>query len=104
MANKEAPIQAWLRTELSKIYGDKIVYIKYPASQYSQRGVADLIFCIHGMYVAIEVKTEVGKPTALQQKFGESVQKAGGYFEIMYGKDRNVIKRIVDYIEPVICI
>ena len=98
MANKEAPIQAWLRQELAKIYGEHLVYIKYPASQYSQRGVADLIFCIYGLYIAIEVKTDVGKPTALQEKFGESVNKAGGYFEIMYGKDKNVINRIRNYV------
>jgi hypothetical protein len=99
MANKERPIQDWCRQELAKIYGDKLVYVKYPASQYSQRGVADLIFCIHGLYIAIEVKTDVGMPTALQLKFGENISKAGGFFGILYGRDVHMIERIVRYVD-----
>lgn len=94
MANKENIPQTWLRTRLKEIFGKACVYIKYPASQYSSRGVSDLIFCIHGLYIAVEVKTETGKPTSLQKKFGEDVKAAGGFFTFMYGKDEKVVDAI----------
>ena len=95
---KEAGIQLWVRKELEKIYDDNLVYIKYPASQYCQRGVADLLFCIYGLYVAIEVKTDTGKPTKLQERFGKKVQDAGGYFTFIYGKDQRVIDQLRTYV------
>jgi len=98
MSNSENVIQSWARSRLKDIYGQHCVYIKYPASQYSSRGVSDLIFCIHGLYIAIEVKTEKGRPTALQKKFGADVQQAGGFFSFMFGKDENVISQIKAYI------
>jgi len=85
--NKEAGIQKWVRDRLQNEYGDNCVYIKYPAGHYSTRGVSDLIFCIHGLYVAIEVKTSVGGLTALQKKFLERVKVAEGLAFVIYGKD-----------------
>lgn len=91
---KEAVVQKWVREQLEKEYGDLMVYIKYPAGQYSTRGVSDLIFCIVGQYVAIEVKTETGKLTKLQKRFGDNVIKAGGIFYTIYGKDDEVIELV----------
>lgn len=94
MSNNEAMIQVWVREQLQKTYGDKCVYIKYPAGQYSTRGVSDLIFCIHGLYVAIEVKTDTGKVTKLQRKFLEAVNIAGGISFVVYGKSVSMMENI----------
>jgi len=96
---KEAVVQKWVREELEKWYGYRCVYLKYQAGQYATRGVSDLIFCIDGQYVAVEVKTETGKLSKLQQKFGDSVNKAGGMFFVIYGKDKAVINDIIEYVK-----
>ena len=95
---KEAVVQKWVRDQLQKEYGEYCVYIKYHAGQYATRGVSDLIFCIHGIYVAIEVKTETGTPTKLQLRFLNSVKTAGGVAAIIYGKDQDRINAIIKQI------
>ena len=45
---------------------------------YGANGIADIICCIKGLYVAFEVKRPGAKPTALQIRWLESVNKSGG--------------------------
>lgn len=96
---KEATIQKWVRDQLDKEFGDYCVYIKYPAGPYSSKGVSDLIFCVHGYYVAIEVKTDIGKATALQTRFCDAIKAAGGLAYIIYGKDNLLINQVIDDIK-----
>lgn len=93
---KESIIQKWVRDQLHNEFGPFCIYIKYPASQYSSKGVSDLIFCIYGFYVAIEVKTDVGKLTLLQKRFIENIRTAGGLGYVIYGKDTVLIKEIIN--------
>jgi len=45
---------------------------------YGQAGVPDIIACIKGRFVAIEVKRPGEKPTPIQEAFLESITKKGG--------------------------
>ena len=45
---------------------------------YAQAGVPDIIACIKGRFVAIEVKRPGQKPTPIQEAFLESITKKGG--------------------------
>lgn len=99
MGTKEAPVQKWVRDQMDQRYRGKCVYIKYHAGQYATRGVSDLIFCVHGLYVAIEVKTDTGKPTKLQEIFLEKIRDAGGIAHIIYGKDAMKMADIFNEIE-----
>ncbi|MGW8177832.1 MAG: VRR-NUC domain-containing protein [bacterium] len=96
---KEATIQKWVRDQLAATFGIKCVYVKYHAGQYASRGVSDLLFCIHGRFVAVEVKTETGKATPLQINFINNVIQAGGLGYVIYGRDANKIREIIDDIE-----
>ena len=42
------------------------------------RGVSDILICYRGIFMAVEVKLQGKKPTALQRKFLDDVVKAGG--------------------------
>jgi len=95
MANKESAVQKWVRDRIALEFGHSAVYLKYPAGQYSSRGVSDLVYCIHSLYVAIEVKTETGKLTALQARFSNQVIEAGGLAYVIYGKDESKLKEII---------
>ena len=51
---------------------------KQHGSQFGTSGLPDIIACIGGRFVAFEVKTEVGKLTALQSATLGKIQAAGG--------------------------
>ena len=45
---------------------------------YGTAGIPDIIACINGKFVAFEVKTEIGKTTALQDATIRKINAAGG--------------------------
>lgn len=53
-------------------------------------GVSDLCFLRNGMFFALELKAEKGRPSESQFEFCAAVKDAGGYAEIGYGLDRSL--------------
>lgn len=53
--------------------------VVFPIQQRSIIGDPDLICCIRGNFVAIELKSQEGKLSALQQHKLEAVRQAQGY-------------------------
>lgn len=47
-------------------------------------GVPDLLCCVNGYFVGIEVKSEKGKPSALQIWNIEKIREAGGVAIVLY--------------------
>ena len=45
---------------------------------YGTAGIPDIIACIDGRFFGFEVKTETGKPTALQETTIRKINNAGG--------------------------
>lgn len=45
---------------------------------YAKAGVSDILACIRGRFVAIEVKKQGGKPSALQLNFIDAINSIGG--------------------------
>ena len=45
---------------------------------YAKAGVSDILACIKGRFVAIEVKRPGNKPTAVQLQFIKAVNSIGG--------------------------
>lgn len=50
-------------------------------------GTPDLLCCIGGLFVAVEIKSEKGKPSALQTYTLSQIEKAGGVAALLYPKD-----------------
>ena len=44
----------------------------------TKRGVADLLACFNGRFIALELKDKDGVPSAQQLKFLEKIHEAGG--------------------------
>ncbi len=61
---------------------------------YAQAGVPDIIACIKGKFVAIEVKRPGKKPEPIQEAFLESITKKGGlaFWADNLDKVKNIIK------------
>lgn len=68
-------------------------YVKYFGCTFTQAGVADILACVNGKFVAIEVKAENGKPSELQKYHQEQVKKSGGIAYILYPKDFEQFKK-----------
>lgn len=70
-------------------FGTRLVTVKYHGSEYGEAGVSDLLCCLDGAFIAVEVKhpdTKHGKagPTLKQQAFGNRIERAGGVFAVCY--------------------
>lgn len=53
-------------------------YVKFFANGYTKKGVPDLLCCVNGYFLAIEVKAENGKATDLQKWNIEKIRFCGG--------------------------
>lgn len=70
----------------------KTWHFKHWAGAYSQKGIPDIIGCINGRFVGIEVKASKGKPSPLQIRAVENIRKAGGYADIVYPEQFDQLK------------
>lgn len=60
-------------------------FIKYWAgSQFTKSGIPDILACINGYFVAIEVKGQNGKPSELQLHTIKKIREAGGFAFVLY--------------------
>lgn len=99
MSNKEAEVQRWVRENIEKAFEGYVYAFKVPQGQYtSRRGIPDLVFSIHGRFVAIEVKSVGGSLTKLQQFEIDKICKAYGRAFTIYGKDAGALKEIIEAI------
>jgi hypothetical protein len=62
-------------------------FFKHWAGAYSPKGIPDIIASVKGRFVGIEVKASNGKPSALQIRNIDLINKSGGYGVILYPKD-----------------
>ena len=85
MANaSEAVVQRKLVAELNNSF--PAIYVrKIHQSQFSHNGIPDLVGCLRGEWFAIEVKTDKGKPTKLQERELRFIKEAGGIALVCYG-------------------
>ena len=67
---------------------------KEHGGMYGTAGIPDIIACVNGRFVAFEVKTEIGKTTALQDATIRKIHKAGGTAVVVRSVDevRNIIE------------
>lgn len=71
-----------IRPHLEKTYQARV--IKIHSSPFSEAGVADLLCCIEGRFVALEVKKKGNEPTPIQFSFLRSIRRAGGKAGVVY--------------------
>lgn len=64
---------------------------------YGKSGTPDIIACVNGNFVGIEVKREGAKPTKLQERRIKQIQEAGGI--AIWGTAEKVIKELREMLE-----
>ena len=58
-------------------------------------GVPDILVCINGKFLGVEVKAENGKPSELQLYNIEQIRKAGGIAIVLYPQQYEEFQRLV---------
>lgn len=72
-------------------------FLKYWAgAQFTKSGIPDILACVNGYFVAIEVKAQNGKPSELQLYNIGQIQKAGGFAYVVYPSGWERLKDILD--------
>ena len=75
--SKEQDIQTKIKNYISSIGGLPVKFNNIGI--YAKAGVSDILACIKGKFVAIEVKKPGGKPSKLQEQFINAVNSIGGF-------------------------
>lgn len=75
-------------------------FIKYWAgSQYTKSGIPDLLCCVNGYFLAIEVKGKGGRVSPLQRHQIQQIIKAGGDAMVSYPEDWEDLKAFILFLE-----
>lgn len=70
-------------------------FVKYFGCGFTQAGVPDLLCCLNGRFIAIEVKAENGKPSPLQIHNIKKIRESGGIAVIAYPKDFDALSVLI---------
>ena len=71
--------------------------IKYWAgSQFTKSGVPDILACVNGYFVGIEVKAQTGRPSELQLHTINKIREAGGFAFVLYPSGYETFKKFVE--------
>lgn len=80
-------------------------FIKYwGGAQFTKSGVPDLLVCCNGFFLGVELKAPKGKPSELQLWNIEQIKKAGGFALVLYPKDFDNFKKLIELLlkeEPI---
>jgi hypothetical protein len=88
-----------MREAGEKAYGSRLVTIKYHGGMYGEAGVSDLLCCLDGVFVAVEVKAPESYngseeramtegPTIKQRLFLSRIEKCGGIAGVAVNVDQ----------------
>lgn len=87
---KEKTIERQIRNYLDKIGA---WHIKTHGNMFSRAGTPDIVACLNGRFVAIEVKRPKGVISELQKANIELIKRAGGVAFIAYSVEE--VKRVL---------
>lgn len=70
--------------------------VKQHGNMFTKKGVPDLLICLKGRFIALELKAENGKPSELQIYQIYQIKQAGGISLVLYPKDFELLKQICE--------
>ena len=89
--------ESQFQTKVIQFLKEHGVYvIKYwGGGRYTKAGVPDIVACINGYFIAIELKTDTGRVSKLQEYNLEEIRKAGGIAIVLRPKQFNSFKKFI---------
>ena len=73
-----------------------IYYFKYFGNAYSTPGILDLTLCINGRFIAVELKTETGKTSVLQDYNIKEIRRCGGIAIVLRPSEFENFKKMIE--------
>ena len=70
-------------------------YARIFANGYTRVGVPDILACVNGQFVAIEVKGDGGRISVLQEHSLEEIKKSGGVAIVSYPSDFETFQNLI---------
>lgn len=58
--------------------------VKFFANSMTKKGIPDVLACVNGYFVAVEVKAQNGRPSELQLYQCRKIRDAGGFAFVLY--------------------
>lgn len=75
-------------------------FVKYwGGGTYTKKGVPDIMACLEGHFVGLEVKAPTGKATDIQLRTLKKIDEAGGIALLLYPKDFQKFKQMVEIMQ-----
>jgi Holliday junction resolvase len=72
------------------------VYYFFPATHgFGRSGVPDIVCCVNGYFLAIEVKAGTNKPTALQVREIEAIRRSNGVAVVANDENWDMVRGLV---------
>lgn len=72
-----------------------IWFTKIWGGGFQKAGIPDILACVNGRFVAIELKGSSGKPTELQKYNIKKINESNGVGIILYPKDFERFKKLI---------
>lgn len=70
-------------------------FVKFFANRMTKEGIPDILACVNGYFVGIEVKAQNGEPSKLQLYHCEKIRAAGGFAFVLYPSGFEQFKKFV---------
>ncbi len=70
--------------------------VKFFANKFTKSGIPDLLTCINGYFVSVELKALNGKPSELQLYNQKQIRNARGIAIILYPNQFSQFKKMVE--------
>jgi Holliday junction resolvase len=78
------------------ILKEEEVYYFFPATHgFGRSGVPDIVCCVNGHFLAIEVKAGTNKPTALQVREIEAIRRSNGVAVVANDENWDMVRGLV---------
>lgn len=72
-------------------------FIKYwGGGAFTKAGIPDLLCCVNGYFVAVELKAPNGKVSEIQKHTIRKINEAGGIAIALYPKDYEIFERMIE--------
>jgi len=90
------PSEKAFETKLKKFLESEGCYcFKVWGGGMQKAGIPDLMICANGCFIAVEVKSDTGKPSPLQLYQIAQINEAGGVGLVLYPKHFDEFKRFI---------
>ena len=71
-------------------------FVKFFANSFTKNGIPDILACVNGYFIGIEVKAQNGHPSELQMYHCEEIRKSGGFAFVVYPSGFESFKDFID--------